>query len=212
MASKKSLQPYISLPLPKSLKDASKPQTKEERLRTILSNLEAHHNTVRNRLIAQAKAKHMALEEQREQEDLQPSTKSPTQEPQHPSIPSNQQSLDHLYQTLSTPYTPGTGDLSTSTTNPLPQPSPSLRQATPPPEIAIAKETLDQIELYEQHARPTREYYERALRRLREGRRESVGGAGGERPGGPVRTASAGSGRSNVASPGDGKGVGMGRR
>lgn len=53
---------------------------------------------------------------------------------------------------------------------PLSPAPPELRQVTPPPEIRLAKETLDQIDLYDKHAKPAKDYYEKALKRLTQGR------------------------------------------
>lgn len=46
MPSKEDLQPHIYLPLP-NLKDLPKNQSKDQRLKTIIKNLETSHDTVR---------------------------------------------------------------------------------------------------------------------------------------------------------------------
>ncbi|CAK3878661.1 Hypothetical predicted protein [Lecanosticta acicola] len=51
----------------------------------------------------------------------------------------------------------------------LPPPPPGVRQATPPLEIQVAKETLDRIAEYELHSQPAKEHYEKALERMRRG-------------------------------------------
>lgn len=49
----------------------------------------------------------------------------------------------------------------------LPPPPPEIRQATPPLEIRVAKETFDQLDQYDTHAKKSKGNYEQALERTR---------------------------------------------
>ncbi|KAF2207763.1 hypothetical protein CERZMDRAFT_102029 [Cercospora zeae-maydis SCOH1-5] len=178
--SKDDLIPHITFQIP-SLKDVPKHGTlsKEERLKTIISNIDKHQQGVRHRIVHEAKQRHQAslaaaetnpdpTSEDEDRMDISPDSPPPNQ------TPSSVKYISQLLESLQTPYHESQGD--PVTTGPIKPPS-NLRQKTPPPEIQAAKEALDKIELYDTHARPAKKFYTDALMRLQSGGASASGGS-----------------------------------
>ncbi|KAM3423847.1 hypothetical protein BST61_g1245 [Cercospora zeina] len=170
--SKEGLIPHITFQIP-SLKDVPKHGTlsKEERLKTIISNLDKHQQGVRLSILDGAKEKHQAsianasTNDDSTSEDGELMDIYPYSPPQNHRS-SNEKSISQLLESLETPYRESQGDpVSTGPINL----SPDLRQKTPPSEIQAAKEALDKIAVYDTHARPAKKFYTDALARMQGG-------------------------------------------
>lgn len=75
---------------------------------------------------------------------------------------------DLLLSNLNAPYTGTSREKATHDDGSFPPPPPpGIRQATPPLEIRVAKETFEQLDQYDAHAKKAKEHYERALERTR---------------------------------------------
>ncbi|EME86053.1 uncharacterized protein MYCFIDRAFT_202365 [Pseudocercospora fijiensis CIRAD86] len=163
--------------------EIQKPPSKEARLNMIISNIERQQNHVKSRIIETAKRKRKlsAVEHGVEAMDVDG--------PRGRALPSQHPTMEQMLAAMNTPYTESMGDPYLRPDATLPPPPPGTRQVTPPPEIKLAKETLDQIELYEKHASRTRNFFKAALQRER--RRNSTGGSAASAPWNVRRTSSA---------------------
>lgn len=165
---KQDLIQHITFPIP-SLRDVPKPGTlgKEQRLETIIANLDKQHQTTRLKIIEAAKKilqEHHASDQEDKMDTCPPVTGS--------------DGMEVFLSNLNTPYLDSMGDpcSSPSTAHLMEGMSVGIPQKTPPIEMQLAKETLDQIALYDTHALPARKFYADALSRSRG---ESSGSSGG---------------------------------
>lgn len=171
-SSKEDLISHVVFPAP-TLKDVPKHGTlsKEDRLKTIISNLEKHQQAVRLSTLNEAKkniqASHAALHDNPEfssddedHMDIAPGSPAPEQ------TETDKSATSQLLDTLRTPYRESQGD--PVSTGPIKPPA-NVRQKTQPPEIQAAKEALDTIATYNSHALPSKRFYVDALARLQGG-------------------------------------------
>lgn len=190
---KRDLIPHITFPIP-SLKDIPRPADKEQRIKTIIANLDKHHQTARLSIIEAAKLRleeeHQALEQNKEVNDEDNMDLSPIMSPPD--------GMELFLSNLHAPYHESMGDpcyynnknnSAASGVSPHRTPAEKERepeqeekmskgvpQNIPPVEIRLARETLAQIARYDAHALPARKFYTDALSRSMGG-----GGVGGGR-------------------------------
>ena len=167
---KQDLIQHITFPIP-SLKDVPKPGSlgKEQRLETIIANLDKQHQTTRLKIIEAAKRKLQEHHASKQEDDPDKMDISP---------PAGSDGMEVFLSNLNTPYLDSMGDpcSTPSTAHLMEGMSVGVPQKLPPIEIQLAKETLDQIALYDIHALPARKFYADALSRSRG---ESSGNGGG---------------------------------
>lgn len=192
---KRDLIPHIAFPIP-SLKDIPRPADKEQRIKTIIANLDKHHQTARLSIIEAAKLRleeeHQALEQNKQVDDEDNMDLSPISPPD---------GIELFLSNLHAPYHESMGDpcYYNNKNNPAPsgvgphvtpaekereqeqeeKMSQGVPQKIPPVEIRLARETLAQIARYDAHALPARKFYTDALSRSMGG--GGVGGVGGGR-------------------------------
>ncbi|KAI5358009.1 hypothetical protein Slin15195_G063380 [Septoria linicola] len=165
---KQDLLPHVTFPIP-DLKAIPKPGTlcREERLKTIIANLDQHHQATRSNIIEAGKQNlAQALESQHAKnttnsEDADSDMDIDPPPPHTP--PPDPAGMALMFANLNTPYHESMGD--PVSTGRIP-PDPSIKQSTPPLEIQHAKETLDNLALYDGIALPARQFYSDALDRL----------------------------------------------
>ncbi|KAL9534363.1 hypothetical protein SMMN14_02370 [Sphaerulina musiva] len=193
---KRDLIPHITFPIP-SLKDIPRPADKEQRIKTIIANLDKHHQTARLSIIEAAKLRleeeHQALEQNQQVDDEDNMDLSPIMSPPD--------GIELFLSNLHAPYHESMGDpcyynnknnSAPSGVSPHMTPAEKERepeqeekmsqgvpQNIPPVEIRLARETLAQIARYDAHALPARKFYTDALSRSMGG--GGVGGVGGGR-------------------------------
>lgn len=166
MANAEDIRPFIALPIP-NLKALTPTTNKEDRLRTIISNLDQQQEAVRLSIIGGFKERlAKATKPDPDAMDIDSSHGRPGQ-------PAND-GMESLFTSLNCPYHDSMGDVSVKGDALLPQPPPAMRQATPPLEIQYAKEATESIKFYDRTvAKPARQHYVDALQRLQ--RRTSTG-------------------------------------
>jgi hypothetical protein len=199
MARREDLLPHLGLPVP-DLKDLPKPSTKDDRLKTIVSNFDKQTRAVRLSIIETAKQKQdqaLALAEDdpddRHARGISPADSAqPVDWGKKPFVASLNAPW---HESLGDPCIPAEGAGPPS----LP---PGVRKMTPPPAVQLVKDAFDLIEMYDRQAKPVRKEYVDELGRC-DGRRSSGAGSGTKpgvveaRPGAPTRPSGMGN-----ASPG----------
>ncbi|KXS96007.1 hypothetical protein AC578_3910 [Pseudocercospora eumusae] len=181
MPSKDHIIPHILLPLPNPI-EIRKPLDKESRLDMIIGNIEKQQNIVKSRIIDTAKRKRALSIAEHGVEAMD------VDAPRRRELPAQDPAMEQMLAAMNTPYKESMGDPYLRADVMVPPPPPGTRQATPPPEIKLAKETIDTIQLYEKHASQTRKFYKDALQRER--RRTSTGGSAASAPWNVSRTSS----------------------
>ncbi|KAK4539287.1 hypothetical protein LTR36_000813 [Oleoguttula mirabilis] len=150
------MQNHIFRPIP-NFENLPEPGNREERVKLIIANLEEHHEGVRASILEEGRRKLQSLHN-----DAPPSAGMDIDstcilQPDHTQLIAN----------LSAPYVEGSGD-PCALPGLLPQQlDPHMRQAPVPPVLAIAQEATQQLEAYDKHAKETRDYYAKALERMR---------------------------------------------
>lgn len=194
---KRDLIPHITFPIP-SLKDIPRPADKEQRIKTIIANLDKHHQTARLSIIEAAKLRleeeHQALEQNRKEvNDEDNMDLSPISPPDGTELflsnlhaPYHESMGDPCYYNNKNNSAPSSGgaymtpaEKEREKEEQEEKMSKGVPQKTPPVEIRLARETLAQIALYDAHALPARKFYTDALSRSIGG--GGVGGVGGGR-------------------------------
>lgn len=192
---KRDLIPHITFPIP-SLKDIPRPADKEQRIKTIIANLDKHHQTARLSIIEAAKLRleeeHQALEQNKQVDDEDNMDLSPIMSPpdgielflSNLHAPYHESMGDPCYYNNKNPAPSGVSPHRTSAEKEREQEqeekmSQGVPQKIPPVEIRLARETLAQIARYDAHALPARKFYTDALSRSMGG--GGVGGVGGGR-------------------------------
>ncbi|GIZ37079.1 hypothetical protein CKM354_000054200 [Cercospora kikuchii] len=171
-SAKEDLISHIIFPAP-SLKDVPKHGTlsKEDRLKTIISNLEKHQQAVRLSTLNEAKKKYQASHaaphdnqgfssDDEDHMDISPGSPAPEQ------TETDKSATSQLLDTLRTPYRESQGD--PVSTGPI-RPPPNVRQKTQLPEIQAAEEALNTIATYDSRALASKRFYIDALRRVQGG-------------------------------------------
>ncbi|KAK1072022.1 hypothetical protein LTR74_002852 [Friedmanniomyces endolithicus] len=163
-----SMLPHIFRPIP-DLSKMPQPTNREDRLRTIIANLEKHDQDVRYSMLAEARQR---LESLRADEDTEMNDGMDTQ---------SSSSSDHrqFVASMNAPYTEGSGDPCLLHGS-IPTSGPSVRQAPVPVQVRVAQDAIEQMEAYDRHAKQTKDSYVRALQR----QQSSRGDAGPAQPGG----------------------------
>ncbi|CZT18797.1 uncharacterized protein RCC_04641 [Ramularia collo-cygni] len=151
MAHQSQLRKHIYLPVPNPRELPKETLSKPEMITAIVENLDKSHQAVRNNIITAAKDKQA-------RQSSQPSTgtiSNPTDKAAGIAL-----LIANLKAPapLQDPCMPSTGAIA--------PPPTSIIQETPPLEIQLARETLEQLEQYDRYARQTRHYYRDALERM----------------------------------------------
>jgi hypothetical protein len=124
--------------------------------------------------------------------DISPASPSSSRQT-HQTLPPD--ALDLLLSNLRAPTPPPGVDPYQSSRLKVPRPPSHIRQTTPPPNMQLAKRTLDAVERYDEHAKDLTRFYEDALQRQTGGppaprpaaRRGEDGGMWGQTPAYPSR-------------------------
>ncbi|EME47333.1 hypothetical protein DOTSEDRAFT_31783 [Dothistroma septosporum NZE10] len=160
---------HIYLPIP-DLKGSPRPgsETRDDRLRAIIANLDQQHQQVRDN-IATASIRHYQTALQNGNRDEDTMDLGPiTSPPRDTGVYSD--ATFHLIANLATPHDTKHGDPCLPPGGKITIP-PGVRQVEPPAGMKAAMQTLDQIAVYDQLARTSREFYGRALERRGSGSR-----------------------------------------
>jgi hypothetical protein len=189
-------------------KQTAHPNNREERLKTIIANIDRQQANVRAAIIEDARSY------QQTQRESMTDAEQPTNEdamdvdPTTVDDEADRPADELLYQNLNAPYVEGSGDpcmLPLAPDGSFFAVPPGLKQARAPQEIQLAKETIDHISLYDKTSRQApfgRDYYMQALRRTQPYGAASASSGAERRPSMPPpldRRSSIGS--ANIASP-----------
>jgi hypothetical protein len=151
-------------------KQVSHPSNREERLKTIIANIDRQQANVRAAIIEDARS-YQQSQLRLADPDHAPDQDAMDVDPIPVDDEADRQADDLLYQNLNAPYVEGSGDpcmLPLAPDGSFFAAPPGLKQARVPQEIQLAMETLDYISLYEKSSCQApfgRDYYMQALRR-----------------------------------------------
>ncbi|KAK0322661.1 hypothetical protein LTR54_002877 [Friedmanniomyces endolithicus] len=163
-----SMLPHIFRPIP-DLSELPQPTNREDRLRTIIANLEKHDQDVRYSMLVEARQrlKSLSADEDTEMNDGVDAQSS--------------SSSDHrqFIASMNASYTEGSGDPCLLHGS-IPTSGPSVRQAPVPVQVRVAQDAIEQMEAYDRHVKQTKDYYVKALQR----QQSSRGDASPAQPGG----------------------------
>ncbi|EGP83897.1 uncharacterized protein MYCGRDRAFT_96300 [Zymoseptoria tritici IPO323] len=169
-----TLQQHIYLPIP-SLKTVPKNPSNQERLDLIIANVEKNHKKVQSNIIAAAKAQldrdiESAKTRDQTHEDILPDPDamdiSQTTSPAKRSTALEaKEAKELLLASLRAPSPPPGLDPYQSTRATFPKPPPHMRQSSSPRPIQVAKQAMDAVEAYNEHAGHLTEHYAHALQR-----------------------------------------------
>ncbi|TKA67937.1 hypothetical protein B0A55_06569 [Friedmanniomyces simplex] len=154
-----SMLPHIFRPIA-DLSHLPQPTDREDRLRTIIANLEKHDQDVRSSVLAEARQRLESLRPD-EDTDMNDGNGSPP-------------CSDHrqFVASLNAPYTEGSGDPCLLHGS-IPTAGPSVRQATVPVQVRAAQDAIQQMDAYDRHAKQTKDYYVKALQRQQASRSDA---------------------------------------
>ncbi|TKA70492.1 hypothetical protein B0A49_03828 [Cryomyces minteri] len=163
----------IMVPFPSMQPGAPRPATQEEKVRTIIKNLDDHHAAVRANILTHAR-RLASL-------PPPPSTQQPLSEASAVTL------IASLSTTLPTnvpdptvPPSPNTAPAATASPSPPPPPPPGLYSTTPPPlpAIAAARAAVRDLDAYDTVAAGARAHYTNSLARMQTAREGADARAG----------------------------------
>lgn len=165
-ATKEDLLKHIFHPVP-APSTLPSPTSKDQRLRTIIYNLDKQQQAVRLSIIEAAKQKVEEHETNSKSDSSDDPDRMDISPP--PSATPKRGGMSPLFlANLEAEYTDSMGDVSVSSSSSsrrLPTET-GQQKDNPPFEIAMASEALEKISLYNQHAFPTRRFYNEELQKV----------------------------------------------